>query len=157
MRSFFHQAIGPRANLVAESDALDDVYVLRRQPCRIDHVVYVIAISSVRRNPAGRSVRLLKVPKFFQLRHHVTDSRRTPAGSMIKSLRDLVRANRIAGQHMFLDNRGKHRLAARFGLRASGFRWDFRHYEDLNKGDRDSIANYGKWLQLLSLEVSPCA
>src|ERR1043166_3338839 len=68
-----------------------------------------------------------------------------------------MRTNRIAGQHVFLDNRGKHCLAARLWLRASGFCWGFRHYEDSNKGVRDSIANYGKWLQLLSLEVSPGA
>jgi hypothetical protein len=29
-------------------------------------------------------------------------------------------------------------------------------YEDLSKGDRDSIANYGNWLQLLTLEVARC-
>ena len=124
---------------MAESDALDYFYVFRGQPRRIDHVVYVIAISSVRRNPAGRRVRLFKVAKFFKFGHHVTDSRRAPAGSVRKPLRDFVRANRIASEHVLLDNRGKHCLAARFGLRASGFSWGFRHVRRLEQGASETV------------------
>src|ERR1044072_9219350 len=57
---------------------------------------------------------------------------------------------------MLLDNRGKHSLAARIGPRASGCGWAFRHLRRLEQGtDRDSIANYRKCLQLLSLELTP--
>src|SRR6185295_15637800 len=123
MRSAFHQSIRAGHRLRAMFNTFNCAQIVFRELRRQQHVVYVIPVTTVGRNPSGGGMRLFEKTELFQLRHYVPNCGRTPTRAVSKLFSYHMRAYSFSGREMLLDNARKDYLASGLWFWPFGFAW----------------------------------
>src|SRR5678815_1663595 len=104
MRRSFHQTVRRRRGVEVAygKQIVNSSKIAARKPCLTKHVIDVIPVALVSRNPTGGGVRLFDEAGLFQFPHHVSNCSGTPAVTMRKPIRQNPGADGFASDQVLL-------------------------------------------------------